>query len=121
MNNHPTPLTRLSPLALAIALAPGYALAQTDSGDEEKPKEIEELVVIGEPVDSLLTATDLDRKQANDLDDIFSGVPTVLVGGSVGAAQKIYVRNLGEDTLNISVDGATQSGVTYHHTGRISV
>lgn len=121
MNHYHTPLTRLSPLALALALAPGYALAQTDSGDEDKPKEIEELVVIGEPVDSLLTSTDLDRKQANDLDDIFSGVPTVLVGGSVGAAQKIYVRNLGEDTLNISVDGATQSGVTYHHTGRISV
>lgn len=44
-----------------------------------------------------------------------------MVGGSVGAAQKIYVRNLGEDTLNIMVDGATQSGVTYHHTGRISI
>ncbi|UTF61537.1 TonB-dependent receptor domain-containing protein [Gilvimarinus sp. DA14] len=120
-------LTKLSPLALAIALAPNFSLAQSEANavDEKErnknPKEIEELVVIGEPVDSLLTSADLDRKQANDLDDIFAGVPTVLVGGSVGAAQKIYVRNLGEDTLNISVDGATQSGVTYHHTGRISV
>ncbi|MCP8897715.1 TonB-dependent receptor [Gilvimarinus xylanilyticus] len=125
MQYHHSLITRLSPLALAISLVPGYAMAQTDSvsdsDEKSKPKEIEELVVIGEPVDSLLTTADLDRKQANDLDDIFSGVPTVLVGGSVGAAQKIYVRNLGEDTLNISVDGATQSGVTYHHTGRISV
>ncbi|WP_250460760.1 TonB-dependent receptor domain-containing protein [Microbulbifer litoralis] len=114
------PATYLSPLALTTALAPGGALAET-AERKENEELTEEVVVIGQPVDSLLDAGDLNRRQANDLDDIFSGVTSVLVGGSVGAAQKIYVRNLGEDTLNISVDGATQSGVTYHHTGRITI
>ncbi|WP_339896766.1 TonB-dependent receptor [uncultured Gilvimarinus sp.] len=119
------PARYVGPICLAPFLVlPVSALAQSDTSspaEKEKKEIIEELVVIGEPVDSLLTSAELDRKQANDLDDVFSGVPTVLVGGSVGAAQKIYVRNLGEDTLNISVDGATQSGVTYHHTGRVSI
>lgn len=129
------PLTCLSQLTLCAALAsPGIALAQEDSSaatdESDNPSErkaqvrtpaTEELVIVGQPLDSLLDSEDLARKQANDLDDVFSGISSVLVGGSVGAAQKIYVRNLGEDTLNITVDGATQSGVTYHHTGRISI
>lgn len=119
------PTTPLRPFCLApLALVSMSALAQTDSNSstqENRQEIVEELVVIGEPVDSLLNFDDLERKQANDLDDIFSGVTSVLVGGSVGAAQKIFVRNLGEDTLNISVDGATQSGVTYHHTGRVTI
>src|SRR5690554_613148 len=118
--------SRLSPLALAIALAPLASVAQNATPDADPQQHnrtliSEELVVVGQPLDSLMDSDDIERKQANDLDDIFSGVSSVLVGGSVGAAQKIYVRNLGEDTLNIMVDGATQSGVTYHHTGRISV
>lgn len=120
----PTPLrgTAVSALALATCLLPLAGLAQTEAGtDKPEQNALEELVVLGQPLDSLLDSGDLDRKQANDLDDVFSGLSSVLVGGSVGAAQKIYVRNLGEDTLNIMVDGATQSGVTYHHTGRITI
>ncbi|GAB3316526.1 TonB-dependent receptor [Haliea atlantica] len=95
----------------------GLAEAQGQPGKER----LEHVVVLGQRIDSVLTSLDIERRQANDLDDLFAGVPTVLVGGSVGAAQKIYVRNLGEDTLNIMIDGATQSGVTYHHTGRITI
>lgn len=109
-------------------LTPTLAFAQDGSAEPASQKEgqkrtqaTEELIIVGQPLDSLLDSEDLERKQANDLDDVFSGISSVLVGGSVGAAQKIYVRNLGEDTLNIMVDGATQSGVTYHHTGRITV
>lgn len=117
-------------LALATAFTSTHALANddtaaTDTGSKSKHSSkiqtLEEMVVVGQPLDSLLSNVDLERRQANDLDDIFSGISSVRVGGSVPAAQKIYVRNLGEDTLNIMIDGATQSGVTYHHTGRITL
>ncbi|WP_116364606.1 TonB-dependent receptor domain-containing protein [Parahaliea mediterranea] len=104
-----------------LAVAPVAALAQsavTEVGDNQ---ELEHVLVMGEKIDTVLSTLDIERRQANDLDDLFASVPSVMVGGSVGAAQKIYVRNLGEDTLNIMIDGATQSGVTYHHTGRIAV
>lgn len=111
--------------ALAATLVPLHAIAQKDSTAGQQrtaaSKTLEEMVVMGQPSDSLLSSLDLERRQAHDLDDLFSGVSSVRVGGSVPAAQKIYVRNLGEDTLNIMIDGATQSGVTYHHTGRITL
>lgn len=114
-------------LSASLLLAPTLVLAQTTSTDtataeqEDPHTGIENILVIGERIDSILTSVDIERRQANDLDDLFAAAPSVLVGGSVGAAQKIYVRNLGEDTLNIMIDGATQSGVTYHHTGRITI
>jgi len=97
------------------------ALGQSVEGEVGDDPQLENVLVLGEKIDTVLTGLDIERRQANDLDDLFGNVPSVLVGGSVGVAQKIYVRNLGEDTLNIMVDGATQSGVTYHHTGRIAI
>lgn len=111
--------------AIVTTVAPLQALAQSDDNTAPQrktaPKTLEEMVVVGRPSDSLLSTIDLERRQANDLDDLFTGISSVRVGGSVPAAQKIYVRNLGEDTLNVMIDGATQSGVTYHHTGRITL
>jgi len=68
-----------------------------------------------------VTERDLNLRQANDLEDTLSIDPSVTVGGSTGIAQKIYVRNLGEGLLNVSVDGATQSGALFHHTGRMAI
>src|SRR5690606_35597582 len=69
----------------------------------------------------IVTREDLDTRQATDLEDTLSIDPSVTVGGSTGIAQKIYVRNLGEGLLNISVDGATQSGSLFHHIGRVTI
>lgn len=69
----------------------------------------------------VVTQTDLDLRQANDLEDALSIDPSVTVGGSTAVAQKIYVRNLGEGLLNVSVDGATQSGSIFHHIGRVAI
>ncbi|MEF1231150.1 TonB-dependent receptor plug domain-containing protein, partial [Vibrio fortis] len=56
-----------------------------------------------------------------DLNDIFRGDAEVSVGGSSGISQKIYVRGLEDTMLNISVDGAEQSGSLFHHQGRLSI
>ncbi|MET0263258.1 MAG: TonB-dependent receptor [Rariglobus sp.] len=69
----------------------------------------------------VVTRADLDLRQANDLKDTLSMDPTVSVGGSTAIAQKIYVRNLGEGLINVSVDGATQSGGLFHHVGRTTL
>lgn len=71
--------------------------------------------------DAVVDANAIDRSLASDLDDVFAGEPEVSVGGSVGIAQKVYVRGLEDPLLNVSVDGAVQGGVLFHHTGRIAV
>ncbi|MCK0163396.1 TonB-dependent receptor [Marinobacter sp. S6332] len=71
--------------------------------------------------DAVVGAEAIDRSLADGLGDVFAGEPEVSVGGSVGIAQKVYVRGLEDPLLNVSVDGATQGGVLFHHTGRIVV
>ncbi|MFW5825757.1 MAG: TonB-dependent receptor domain-containing protein, partial [Marinobacter sp.] len=71
--------------------------------------------------DSTVDDTSLQRYQADDLEDIFSDVPGVSVGGAAPSAQKIYVRGLEDTLLNVTVDGAAQSGYLFHHQGRLMV
>lgn len=82
---------------------------------------LEEVVVVGALTRSEVDAADLELRQAADLSDIFRGIPSVAVGGSLGIAQKIYVRGLEDTQLNVTVDGAPQHGTLFHHIGRVNI
>ena len=71
--------------------------------------------------DSVVDADTLERYQADDLGDLFDQDPQISVGGSLGIAQKLYVRGVEDPLLNVTIDGAAQSGSLFHHTGRIGV
>lgn len=71
--------------------------------------------------DAHIDADQLDKTQAEDLNDIFRKQSEVSVGGGSGTAQKIYVRGLEDTMLNISIDGAEQSSSLYHHQGSITI
>ena len=109
-----------NPLWLAIALisTSTTALAQSD------PQQLDTLQVTAERTsesDRSVDADALERRQASDLQDIFAELPDVAVGGGAPAAQKVYVRGLEDTMLNVTVDGATQSGNLFHHQGRLLV
>jgi hemoglobin/transferrin/lactoferrin receptor protein len=72
-------------------------------------------------VDSVVTQEMLENAQAGDLNDIFALNPEVSAGGPVALGQKIYVRNIGEDLVNVTVDGASQAGGVFHHAGRVVI
>lgn len=82
---------------------------------------VEQIVVVGALTDVEMTASQAEFRQANDLSDLFRQVPSVTVGGSLGIAQKIYVRGLEDNMLNVTVDGAPQRGTLFHHIGRVSI
>lgn len=124
-----TPISSSNPLsrerlsaALMLALAAVPISAQTVPATSEVV-ELAPFKVTAEGAQSVLQITqrDLEQRQANDLEDALSLDPSITVGGSTGVAQKIYVRNLGEGLINVSVDGATQSGSLFHHIGRIAI
>lgn len=52
---------------------------------------------------------------------MFESSPEVSVGGGPGVAQKLYLRGFEDTLLNITIDGASQPGQTFHHTGRIGI
>lgn len=109
---------------IAAAVAAVTLSAQAQSVQDEEVPETETLVVVGQAtsgLDSLITAEELESFQATDLADAFRRDPTITAGGSIGMSQKIYMRNMGEDSLIISVDGAEQAGATFHHAGRTAI
>lgn len=62
-----------------------------------------------------ITAEDLARINPNDLQDVFSGQPGIMVGSSLPASQKVFVNGIEETNLAVTVDGAMQNGKVFHH------
>ena len=118
-------LTRVSelkravlPMAIASALYAHTAVAENAS---DTSTVLAPVAVVGQTTNVEITAEQLDFYQANDLADIFRHVPSVSVGGSLGIAQKVYIRGLEDTQLSVTVDGAPQTGTLFHHAGRLSI
>lgn len=103
-----------------IVLASTLGLASVASANKTDDS-IDTIVVVGETTNREVDAESIQRHQANDLADIFRYTPSVSVGGSLGLAQKVYVRGLEDTFLNVTVDGAPQTGTLFHHTGRVTI
>lgn len=62
-----------------------------------------------------VTAEDFDRRNPNDISEVFVAEPGVTVGGSVSAIQKVYVNGVEEVHLITTIDGARQNNKVFHH------
>lgn len=87
----------------------------------KQEKKIEKITVVGATTNSEITPLELENYQANDLEDIFRHTPSVTVGGSLGIAQKIFVRGMEDSMVNVTVDGAPQTSTLFHHIGRVAI
>jgi hemoglobin/transferrin/lactoferrin receptor protein len=112
--------TTLISVAIAAACVHSTAYAEEPFNKPENTK-VERIVVVGATTNTEITSEQLDKYQANDLEDIFRLTPSVTVGGSLGIAQKIYVRGLEDSMLNVTVDGAPQTSTLFHHIGRVAI
>lgn len=109
---------------VACAILHTSAFAQTmdtEATEHSAEKPFEKIEVVGAATNFSVTAEDIEQFQANDLADIFRESPSVSVGGSVGVAQKIYIRGLEDAYLNVTVDGAQQTSTLFHHIGRVTL
>ncbi|BFT31788.1 TonB-dependent siderophore receptor [Alteromonas sp. D210916BOD_24] len=95
--------------------------AQSLENNTEETQPIERVAVVGAATNLSITAEDIEQFQANDLADVFRESPSVSVGGSVGVAQKIFIRGLEDAYLNVTVDGAQQTSTLFHHIGRVTL
>jgi len=119
------------PHLLSLAVAAAFASqgvqaleAQLEVSHDNQAADLAMVSVVGQAtagVDNVISLEQLEKTQANDLNDIFRLNPEISAGGPVAMAQKVYVRNAGEDMLNISVDGAEQAGAIFHHAGRVVI
>lgn len=115
-------LKNLTLVGAACALYSGLSSATVLNPDDANTiDDVEKISVVGSASNLVITTEDLEQFQANDLADIFRLSPSVAVGGSVGVAQKIYIRGLEDAYLNVSVDGAQQTSTLFHHIGRVTL
>lgn len=121
MNNQTPRWKQRNALFVAVAslAASPMAFAQTDTRSLEPIQVTAEREAAG--TDTVVTDQTLENYQADDLEDVFAGQPEVSVGGSLGIAQKVYVRGFEDPLLNVSIDGAGQGGSLFHHTGRLAI
>jgi hemoglobin/transferrin/lactoferrin receptor protein len=106
-------------LALMAALTSQIAYAETNESIE-----LGVVQVTGNTITPELNSVDaeqIEKLQPTDLEDLFSQSPEITVGGGGDIAQKLYVRGLEDQLLNITIDGAQQSTRLFHHAGRISI
>lgn len=118
MSKNLKPIRRRTVLSVALLTA---MAAQTAVAE---PIILDTLKVTGNTVTPELNSVDaaqIEKLQANDLEDLFSQSPEVTVGGGPDVAQKLYIRGLEDQLLNITIDGAQQATRQYHHAGRISI
>ncbi|WP_405629622.1 TonB-dependent receptor domain-containing protein [Pseudoalteromonas sp. Ld20] len=106
--------------AILAALCSANVYAE-EALSEKKTKKIEKITVVGATTNSEITPTELENYQANDLGDIFRHTPSVTIGGSLGIAQKIFVRGMEDSMVNVTVDGAPQTSTLFHHIGRVAI
>lgn len=57
----------------------------------------------------------LARQNPTDLQDLFKGEPTITVGSSIPASQKLYVNGVEETNLSVTIDGNRQNNKIFHH------
>lgn len=110
--------------ALALCLAP--PLFAQESGDPAllgtlllDPAVMRALDPDGNAADrgnsQYVAEAELDRARMGDLKDLFSGIASVSVGGSIPIAQKIFVNGVDMLNLSVSVDGVAQNNRLFHH------
>ncbi|MCF7512190.1 TonB-dependent receptor [Pseudoalteromonas sp. L23] len=115
---------RKTTIASAVSLACfslSFGVLAEQSDTENELKKVERITVVGATTNSEITPAVLANYQANDLEDIFRHTPSVTVGGSLGIAQKIFVRGVEDSMVNVTVDGAPQTSTLFHHIGRVAI
>jgi hemoglobin/transferrin/lactoferrin receptor protein len=127
-NSRTSHFVQLNKLALSVsfALASTVVLAegpQKNNVNKKITEDIEVIAIHGKKTDAdaIITYDALEKIQASSLADIFRNQPEVSTGGSFGVAQKVYIRGIEDTMLNVTIDGALQSGYLFHHQGRLSL
>lgn len=112
----------LKPLLAAVSLACAGAHAQELARAEQELDPVQVTATRGADTNTVVRAARIDLEQAIGLQDLFKQTPEVTIGGGgLAAAQKLYVRGIGERMLAITIDGAAQPESAYHHAGQVMI
>lgn len=103
---------------LTLALASGFAHAADTAAESV---EVGTITVTGNAVPTRVTRGQLDQGTAVDLKQVMKDQIGMSVGAGNGVAQYYSIRGVGEDKINLNVDGTSQSTKMFHHQSRFQL
>jgi hemoglobin/transferrin/lactoferrin receptor protein len=107
-------LTSRTLLTVTATLWASTALAQSNDSFQLNTIVLETAVEGENTVD--VDSEDIARQNPADIQDLFKSEPTITVGSSIPASQKLYVNGVEETNLSVTIDGARQNNKIFHHT-----
>ena len=115
----PVPLTT----AVLGALFAVPAFADTASPPETTTAHLDTVTVTGDrqgmKVKTNVVTTQLkDESTETDLRGLFKDEPAIAIGGGNGTSQYLYIRNMGQNSVDIKLDNAYSDSQIHYHQGR---
>ena len=104
---------------LAIACAAILSAFNAMAADETQT--LENITVTGTAVPTRVSHSYLDKHDTTDLKQAMKTQIGMGVGGGNGVAQYYSIRSVGEDKINLEVDGTSQSTKIFHHQSRFQL
>ena len=105
---------------MALSLSAGFSHADGNFGHNHTA-ELSEVKVSGTAVSTRTHRNQLDHETATDLKQVMKDQIGMDVGGGNGVAQFYSIRGVGEDKINLDVDGTGQSTKIFHHQSRFQL
>lgn len=112
-------MPRLRLLAASVAAMTGLPAVADDATQLDAVEVVS--TGLASPQNPQIGTGRVEVRQAGLIRDVLRDMPGVDVGGTNGFNQQIYMRGVGSQGLNITIDGARQQGNTYHHNGDLLI
>ncbi len=118
----------MMPKALTLSVL-SVMMSQIVHADVLPTATLQTITVIAQPTtvnaqaqnDTVYTEDAVPMQQASHLGSFLSQVPGVVVGGTSGMDQRVYIRGQSDERLKITVDGARQENNFFYHVGRLAI
>lgn len=109
------PSFALSIIAFSLASAMAHA---ENAPQPQESQELQRVYVRGDSTTRRVTLKAMAETTSTDMKDVLFNEPSVSFGGGNATSQWLTIRGMGQDQIDVKVDGAYNDTQMFHHNGR---
>lgn len=108
------PIFKLSLISLALFGGMAYAADET----AQPAQELQTIRVKGEPSTRRITVKNMNETTDTQLRDVLKNEASVSMGAGAGTSQYLYIRGMGQNSVDVKVNNAYSDSQIHYHQGR---
>ena len=108
------PIFKLSLISLALF----GGVAHAADGAEQPAQELQTIRVKGEPSTRRITLKNMDETTNTQLRDVVKNEASISMGAGAGTSQYLYIRGMGQNSVDVKVDNAYSDSQIHYHQSR---